>query len=215
MIEYIQNLLQVVGMALALDPEIYRLAFEYTGSDRLVIFWVVFIGGLSLELGQSVVLFANRVKPGRFVISLLLGALVFWGRVLIVVSVVWAMANILGENAWPFVNVARGLGLAAAPYWFGFLILAPYAGLVIQVLIKGYVFIALLVALQAVFSISFWQAVLIALIAWLLAEIIFLVLSRLLTPLSTRLNKLIAGEEELQTARNIYEMFAKNNQIVH
>ncbi len=37
--------------------------------DQLV-FWIVLLAGLSEAIGQSVVLFANRVKPKRFLLSL-------------------------------------------------------------------------------------------------------------------------------------------------
>ena len=215
MLEYLQILLSLVGKALSLDREIFITASQYTGDLRFLLFWVVFIGGISVAAGQSVVLFANRVKPGRFVISLVLGGLVFVGRVAVILFVIWAMANLLGQKPWSLLSVARGIGLAAAPYWFGFLILAPYAGLIIEKLLRGYVFVVLVVALQAVFSIGFWGAILAALVALLVAELLLLLLGRLLTPLELRLNRLLLGEDELKNAREIYEYFAKHNQLVH
>ena len=65
------------------------------------------------------------------------------------------MANFLGERPWPLSQVARAIALASAPYWLSFLVLIPYLGLILERLLKIYVFLALLVALQAIFGLTF------------------------------------------------------------
>ena len=211
---YIETMLRLVGGALKLDPAAFEAAYNYSGQPTLLIFWIVFIAGLSLMMGQSVVLFANQVKPTRFIISLVLGAIGFILNVLVIILVVWAMANLLGEQSWPLPQVARAIALVSAPYWLSFLVLVPYLGLPLERVLKLYVFLVLLVALQAVFDLTFWEALLGGLIAWLIAYGLNLLIGRLFTPFETWLVQTLFGREEISDTREIYEMFARRNQVV-
>ena len=85
---YIETMLRLVGGALKLDPMAFQAVFNYNGQPTLLLLWIVFIAGLSLMVGQSVVLFANQVKPARFALSLTLGAVGFIINVIVFVLVV-------------------------------------------------------------------------------------------------------------------------------
>jgi hypothetical protein len=211
---YIGTMFSLAGGALKLDPAAFQAAFDYTGRGDGLLLWIVFIAGLSIMMGQSVVLFANRVSPGRFAISLVLGALKFVLDVVIIVIVIWAMANILGEKPWGFVQVGRAIALVSAPYWLSITVLIPYLGLIIERLLKIYVFLALLVSVQTIFGIDFFYALWTSLLAIGLAHAISSLLGRLLTPLASKLTDTLAGSEEIASTREIYEMFASRNQIV-
>ncbi len=65
---------RVVADILSLDADVFRALSTDPGA-WIVGITVVLVAGLSEALGQSVVLFANRVRPRRFVASLLLTAL--------------------------------------------------------------------------------------------------------------------------------------------
>ena len=214
LLTYLDTMLRLVGGALELDPAAFQAVFNYSGQPSLLLLWIVFIAGLSLMVGQSVVLFANRIKPARFALSLALGAVGFVINVAVFVLVVWAMANLLGEHSWPLSQVARAIALASAPYWLSFLVLIPYLGLILERLLKIYVFLALLVALQAIFGLTFWGALGGGLVALLLAHSINILLGRLFTPFQTWLLNSLIGPEEISSTREIYEMFARRNQVV-
>ncbi|MBI3957273.1 MAG: hypothetical protein HY328_00590, partial [Chloroflexi bacterium] len=64
---------ELIRRALALDPAAYRL-LAGDGRGLAVALLVVFLAGLSEGVGQSIVLFINRITPRRFVLSLLLSA---------------------------------------------------------------------------------------------------------------------------------------------
>jgi len=211
---YLDTMLRLVGGALKLDPVAFQAVFDYRGEPTWLLFWIVFGAGLSLMVGQSVVLFANQVTPVRFLVSLILGALTFVLNVVVVVLVVWAMANLLGERSWALGQIARAIALASGPYWLAFLILIPYLGLILERALKIYVFLALLVALITVFNITFWGALGGGLVALILAQAINTLLGRLLTPLTARLTETLVGAVEISSTREIYEMFARRNQIV-
>lgn len=209
---YVDTLLRLVGGGLRLDQEAFRQVYLVSGGNRGLLLWIVIVAGLSLMIGQSVVLFANRVSKGRFAVSLLLGAVKFALDVLVIILSVWVMVNILGEKSWEIGGIARAIALASAPYWLSVLFLIPYLGLILERVVKIYVFMALVIALQAVFEVPFLDAILAALISLGISYTISLLLGRLLTPINDRITRTLFGELEFSSTRDIYEQFAKREQ---
>jgi hypothetical protein len=202
-----------VGGALGLDPLAFESAFNGGASPTGIFIWIPLIAGLSLMLGQSVILFANRVKPARFVVSIFAGAIKFILDVLVYVFVVWIIANWVGAKPWDFWQVARAIALASAPYWLGIFILVPYLGLIWERLLKIYVFLALLVAVQTIFNLQFFQALTASGVVWAVSFLVTILFGKLLTPLTDRLARWIGGDQEISNMHQIYEMFARHNQI--
>lgn len=210
---FLSILFQAVRGVLLLRPEVFMRTFAYQGSLYGLPLWVAFIAGLSLSLGQSVVLFANRVSRTRFWISIVLGALSFVLSVLLVTLVIWGLVNWLGAREWPYLQTARAVTLAYAPYWLGFLILIPTLGIHIQRLLRVYVFLALVVAAVAIFEITFVPAAIGAAVAMLLGRLLEVALSRLFSPLIERFVSRVTGVQEWTSTREIYELFAVRSRI--
>jgi len=207
------SILRLVGGSLRLDPQAFLAAFRAGREATGLLIWIVLIGGLSLMVGQSVVLFANRVSPARFILSLILGAVNFLLDVLVVVLVVWGLANLLSDITWPLGQVGRAVALASAPYWFSLLFLIPYFGLLLERGLKYYVVLALIVAVQSIFAIPFLDAILASVAALLISQFVSGVLGKLLDPLADRITFALVGDTRLENAREIYKMFASRNQI--
>ena len=210
---FLNSMFGLVGGSLRLDPLAFQAAFGAGQQKTSLLIWIVLIGGLSLMIGHSVVLFANRVSKARFVISLILGAIKFLLDVLIVVLVVWGMANLLSERSWLLGQVGRAVALASAPYWFSLFFLIPYLGLILERAVKFYVILALIVAVQSIFGIPFLDAIFASVIALLLAQVISGVLGKFLDPLADRITDMLVGDVRLKNARQIYMLFASKNQI--
>ncbi|NTU86055.1 MAG: hypothetical protein HGA45_43130, partial [Chloroflexales bacterium] len=85
MFEFLFGVLQGIGEALRLNPRVFELV-ESGPNAGWVITLIAILGGASLLIGQSVILFVNRVRPARFAISLLVNGLVFT-----ISLVVWAV----------------------------------------------------------------------------------------------------------------------------
>jgi hypothetical protein len=209
---YIGTILRFVGGALSLDPAAFQTAYNQVDVSGIFL-WVVLIGGMSLMFGQSVVLFANRVKPGRFVISLLFGAFKFLLDVFVVLTVVWVIINLRSDKSWDYWQVGRAIALAAAPYWLGVFILVPFLGLLWERLLKVYVFLAIMVAVQTIFGLPFLRALSGAAVVWLVSYFITVGFGRLFTPITDRITNSITGGLEFSSTRQIYEMFARHDQI--
>jgi len=115
---------QLLGWVLALKFE----AFEQINTlphGSTVALLVVLAASLSQVVAQSVILFINRVKPVRFVFSLLIGAVLFaFGYIFLVLST-WLISFALTVKA-PFGVVARTLGFSYAPLIFSLFGAMPY-----------------------------------------------------------------------------------------
>jgi hypothetical protein len=94
-----------------------------------------------------------------------------------------------------------------------FLVLIPYAGLIWEHLLKVYLFLALVVTIVTVFGVTFFGAVLSALIALLVTLGLNMLISRPLTPLVSWVTNRVVGPEEISDTREIYQMFARRNLI--
>jgi hypothetical protein len=79
-------------------------------------------------LGQSAVLFVNRLSPSRFALSVVVNAAIFVVGLVIWAAAIWLSARVVLESAASLASVARSVGLGCAPFLFGILIFLPYAG---------------------------------------------------------------------------------------
>ncbi len=80
--------------ALRLDPGVFAFVEEYPQS-AWVVAGIVFLAGASTLLGQSAVLFINRVRKSRFVISLITNGLIFIVSYIVWGFIVWLVGRLL------------------------------------------------------------------------------------------------------------------------
>ncbi len=128
------TLIGLVRDTLLLQPgttELLRLG----GSALRLAFYVLLAAGLSEAVGESVVLFVNRVSPRRFAISLLISAFIFAFGYLFFALSVYLLARYALRIDAPFSFVAGIVALGQAPRLFGYLAFIPYLGLPISVLL--------------------------------------------------------------------------------
>ncbi len=210
---YIKAMLEIVGGVLTLQPDLYAKAYEYQGSLFGLPIAIVVVGGISLMLGQSVVLFANRVSTVRFWVSILLGAFRFFLNVLGAALIIWIVVNLLSAESWPMNNTMRAVSLAYAPYWLGILILIPYLGLGVERGLKVYVFLTLTIACQSIFHTTFWWGVFGAMLAVLSGVGFDMLISRPLTTLVDRIAARFAGRQGQRSVRELYDEFARRNTV--
>jgi hypothetical protein len=127
MISFLSQLLDAIQLSLSMRPDVLQVV-EGGGATRRVTAAVAILGGASLLAGESVVLFLNQVRRARFALSLLLNGIIFaltlgfWALVIWGIGVGGFGADVTLESTIHLV------GLGAAPFLFGFLVLAPYFG---------------------------------------------------------------------------------------
>jgi hypothetical protein len=167
----IASFFNLVSGILKFDEQAYRAVYAQEGGYLLALLILV-LGGISLELGQSAVLFANRVRRRRFLISLFLGGLVWTLGILFWAGAVWGLARLFFGSSLLFVNIFIGAAISTAPLLFGFSVLLPYLGMFLFQVLRIYVLLIYLNIINLVTDIGIWWAFAISLAGWLLLELV-------------------------------------------
>jgi predicted Abi (CAAX) family protease len=139
---------ELVGGAIALQSQAFgRISVSPNGTTIAIL--VVLLTGLSQTLGQCIVLFANRVKPLRFIFSVLVAAIlflfsyIFWWLSILIIS------RLLFQVEPDSLLVFRVLGLGYAPQLFEFLIALPYVGIPTGIVLSIWSWLATFVGINS------------------------------------------------------------------
>ncbi|MCB9139915.1 MAG: hypothetical protein H6642_16350 [Caldilineaceae bacterium] len=139
---------------------------------RSLVIWLVVLAGLSEAIGQSVVLFANQVKPMRFVLSLLISALLNAVNFLIWVTLFWLFSTRILAAAVPSKMLFIVIGVSYIPLLLGFLGFLPYAGQPILQILYVWSYGLMAVYIGRLDGVEFNQAVSLAVIG--LVSVLFI-----------------------------------------
>ncbi len=162
--------LDLIGGALSLDPGAFQALLASPAPARLAAVLVV-VAGLSSALGQSVVLFAARVTPRRFVASLVLQAVIFAG-----VYLVWtASIDLVATTVYGAESALRpalaAVGLGYAPQLLAFFVLVPFLGSAINVGLSVWTFLSIAIATSVVFDLEIVPALVTSAGGWILMQL--------------------------------------------
>lgn len=163
----------LVDQVLRLRTDAVELLATLPGGGRLALLLVV-LAGLSDAIGESLVLFVNRVRLRRFLISLALSAILFAFTYLFWTSSVWLVARLAFDASAGYGLVARVVGFAYAPRLFGFMAFVPYFGQPLAALVQVWSVLAVLLGVRAALDLQPWQA----LVCVALGGLMLLVLER-------------------------------------
>ncbi|WP_199197346.1 hypothetical protein [Chroococcidiopsis sp. CCALA 051] len=161
---------ELVSGAITLNPRAFELIQTLPWSTRTALY-IVIIAGFSQALGQGIVLFINRVKPFRFVLSLLIASILFAFSYIFWTLSTWIASHLLLWDA-SFLAVARTLGLAYAPLMLSFFVALPYLGVPISILLSIWSFSAFLIGLPVALGIGFWQAFWCSALGWVVFQVL-------------------------------------------
>ncbi len=181
--------------SLALDAEAFQTLLARPGYGLRGALVIVFLAGLSTEFGQSVVLFANRVSPRRFLATLLVQAILFVLTFLAWVTTVWLVGTALMGRPIAFAAATAAVGLAYAPQLLNFLVLTPYFGNGVGVALSVWTLLATLQAVGVTFELTRNETVLVALAGWLVAQLLQRTVGRPVARLGRWIRHRVAGTE--------------------
>lgn len=140
---------EIVGGAFALNQEAFQQIATLPQGLWLALL-VVLLSGLGLAVGQSIILFINRVRPGRFLFSLLLNAVLFtFGFIFLALST-WLICLVPWSIHVPFRTLIKVLGLGYAPLLFSFFGALPYFGNSITTILSVWNLLAMVVGFSAI-----------------------------------------------------------------
>lgn len=187
---YLDALLRTAGHALMLDPQALTHRAEFGWAVPL---GIAVLAGISLMIGQSILLAINRVTRTRGALTMAasgIGTVLIAGLEALLVAGLGRM--MLGESPRVAVLLPSVL-VAFAPYLFGFLILLPYTGPGLARLLQVWHLLALWRVLIPVLETSHGNALLVAAVAWLAAVAAGVVVEHSPLRLRERIFGLVSG----------------------
>ncbi len=164
---------------------------------------VAVLAGISMLIGDSVVLFLNRVRGWRFTITMIFNAFGFvllYALQAFVIAIVGPL--ILGHTPG-LAAVIRGVMLATAPMILGFLVLIPYLGPAIARVLQVWGLLVLWLVVDTLFQTDLWNALLITGIGWGLMQLLSWSLSRPARWLGDRIWRVLTGTPSMMTGRDL------------
>ena len=166
-------------------------------------------------LGQSVILFVNRVRRGRFVFSLLTNGLVFvfsyliWGVAVAFLS--WIMFSVTAAD---LVIVAALVGLSTAPLVFGFLILMPYLGPAVGKVLSVWSMLIMTSIVEVAFDANFVEAAICVGLSWLFMLLMENTIGRPVVKLRNYVYRKVSGSDLETTPQDILLEFGAGQGLV-
>jgi predicted Abi (CAAX) family protease len=192
---------------LTLDGQAFVAGVYFKSEAPLLAFLVVLIAGFSVALGQSVVLFANRVKPARFVLSLLVSALLFVFSYAFLALSTWAFTLLYRDLHLSLADLLIVLAFSYAPLAFSFLEPLPYLGIGIGWALRTWSLLAMVVGLAAVGGISFAQAMGLVVVGWLVLATAQQTIGRPIAHLGQRVMDWVSGVRFESDEARVVEAF--------
>ncbi|MCB8785329.1 Yip1 family protein [Planktothrix agardhii] len=195
----------LVSGAFALNPEVFD-QINTLPDGLTVALIIVLIAGLSQAIGQCIVLFANKVTPIRFFLSLGISAIVFALSYGLWAGSIWIASNLFFDISLSFDLIFKTLGLSYAPQMLGFLIALPYMGIAIGVLLSIWSLLAQFVGLESVAGFEDWSVFICTLIGWVVLQIVQRTIGRPILAFSRWLSNSVAGTSLITDPKKLEEM---------
>jgi predicted Abi (CAAX) family protease len=178
----------------------------HLGHAYAAAFAIVLLAALSEALGQSIVLFANRVKPARFVLSIAINSLLFaFGYAFLLLST-YAVCAAPGAAHVSFEQLAIVFALSYAPMVFSFWTALPYAGDGLLWIARIWHLLAMVVGVSAIAHVALMTGLTYVGLGWFVMVIAQLTFGRPVARFGAQLLNAAAGvtligDEQLAIAR--------------
>jgi hypothetical protein len=144
-------------------------------------------------MGQSVILFVNRVPPGRFAASLLLNGVVFATGWISKCIVLWLVAWLVFNAPASLGPASRIVLLSTAPFVFGFFVLVPYVGPILSRVLYVWSMIIAVAAVEVAFHLSFMAALACVGLGWLVMLVLTSTVGRPIVAIRNRAWQRVTG----------------------
>jgi hypothetical protein len=183
---------ELIAGALRLDPAVFDSLVGLPNAARFGLLLLA-VAGVSQALGQSIALFATRVRPRRFLLASAVSATLFVASVVVWAAALDLAATLLDGARAPLADVVAVVGLGHAPRLLALFVLVPYFGAGIGVGLTIWTFLATAVGARAVFGLDLTSALLVFGAAWLAIEATSRTIGRPLTAATRRLRAWSTG----------------------
>ncbi|MER3493748.1 MAG: hypothetical protein C4323_16380 [Mastigocladus sp. ERB_26_2] len=204
---------ELIFGAIALNPQAFESIQILPQCFRVAIYTAL-LAGFSQAFGQGIVLFINRVKPIRFILSLAIASVLFVFSVLFWGLSTWLVSWLFFDASTPYEVIWSLLGLAYAPMIFSFLVALPYFGVPINVILSIWTLLAFEVGLHAVLHVSVWRAFWCAALGWVVLQILQRTIGRPIAAIGVWLSNTVAGTKLVTDMRGIESLLQAGPQQI-
>ncbi|NJL87290.1 MAG: CAAX protease [Leptolyngbyaceae cyanobacterium SM1_1_3] len=195
----------LVKGVLALDPAMFQLIQQFPQRTWAAAA-VVLLAGLSLAVAESVVLFLNRVRPARFVFSLLLGAILFACGYGFWVLATWLSSVWLLRLNLSLETIALVLAFSYAPLMFSFVGALPYYGVPLLRLLSVWTLLAMMLGFSAVADLPLPQAFEAVVTGWIALQLLQQTIGQPVAALGRWLANAAAGVKLVTDRRSLADL---------
>jgi hypothetical protein len=169
--QLLSHLVHVIGLALRFTPDLVQAVLAYPHPGTLAL-GVAMMAGISVLIGDSVVLFANRVRPPRFAAGLALNGVLFALSLAVEGVTIWLIARYVFGSRQPLGLAVLIAFLGSAPLVFGFFIMAATLGPHVGRLLRVWSWLIVVLAVRDGFHLALWEALVCVVLAQVLLWLI-------------------------------------------
>jgi hypothetical protein len=175
---------------LRLDPDVGAVA---PGRAWIPVITIAVVAAVATMVGQSVVLFANRVRGWALGFSLLVSILGVLGTHLAEGLILWGLGTLIFTEPRTPIEVTKVVILSSAPLAFGFLTAIPLLGPAINRLLSVWSLLVLWAVVSTIYAAGPWAAAGMVLAAWLGMLLLGQLLGPVLAGLRDRVWRAVTG----------------------
>ena len=196
---------QLISGVLRLDTETFSVLHGLPRASLLG--WVIVLAvGVSEALGQSIMLFVNKVKPAQFVKALLAVGFSYSLSLILWLLSTWAIANLLFDAGLSWRTLARTLAFACTPLIFSFLAAMPYFGVAALFAIGFWSLLAMTTGLEAITDLWTQQALFSVVLGYLVFQLLRRTIGRPVVAFTKQLETRATGVELKRDIRDLYAL---------
>lgn len=206
----LESLWTVLSGILSLRPEAFTAltTFPIGDTDTLALL-IVLAAGLSQGVAQAIILFVNRVRPLRFVLSLLLGAVLFVFSYIFWALSIWLAGLWFLKITIPLPVVADVLGFSYLPLVFSFFGAMPYLGVPILRLLSVWNLLAIIVGFSVLAGLTAREAFGHVVVGWILLQVLQQTIGQPIANLGQWLVNQTAGVKLVVHPRQLRDLILK------
>jgi hypothetical protein len=186
-----------VGGILSLDPNVI-LAVQTAPNGLTIAIVILLVATVSDVVGNSPVLFFNRMSPGRLATAMGVETVLSLVRLAIWVCSTAILLLVVKNGSVTLSNVVLVIGVGYAPMVWSFLVVIPTAGPFIRRLLIVWTLVTITASIAVASSASPWQAVPAPVVATLVIVVLYRSSNRLSVRMLGRLSRQFVGIDLMQ-----------------
>lgn len=196
------QLWNLIGGVLALRSNTFE-TLQNRPHSLLAALTIVFIAGVAQSLSQIVVLFINQVRPLRFVLSLLISAILFVVGFGFWALSTWIILNTVFDSYLPLSAVIQTIGFSYAPLMLSVFVVMPYFGSAAFVLLSIWTLLAVVVGIDAISTLALWEAFGSVALGWIGIQLIQKTVGQPIASLGQWITNWVAGEDLIRNRNRL------------